>query len=547
MDFDTDETTSPSGRPADPHSDDLPRSDTGPTRGPGADRTEPTPTGSGHTASRQAESTSTAPSNPPGQPDQQAQSARHAPVSPQTAGVFGRPPGVTGSFAPGVSRDAERPPEIAAPDPVLAEAFGRPSGSSETLQRDPFAQYGAPDDAPPPADPWRDPDSPAALDRPALAPETAAEPTVPGRKLGIRDILFGKRVAWHALATLAILALLVGLVGGLMGRFTAEVASPLTSDSVELDTGDGGNPDAPPRSPVAQVARSVEKSVVAVETRSASSFETGSGFIVDKNGYILTNNHVIATAANDRGAKLEVVFFDRSRVAARIVGRDTKTDLAVLKVDNVANPTVSKIGNSADLQIGQEVIAFGSPLGLDRTVTSGIVSALNRAVPLRPDAQSDTDAVIDAIQTDAAINPGNSGGPLVNDNAEVVGISTAGLVPGGGSIGLGFAIPIDQAMPIAQTLIRDGKVNHPQIGLNASSVRNDRVLGAQVRNVVDGGPAARAGVRENDVVTSFNGRPIESADELTVAVRTAKIGEQVPFVYWRDGRTFNGTITPASD
>ena len=129
-----------------------------------------------------------------------------------------------------------------------------------------------------------------------------------------------------------------------------------------------------------------------------------------------------------------------------------------------------------------------------------------------------------------------------------MGINTAGrLGAGGGSIGLGFAIPINDAKPIAEALIRDGKVNHPQIGVNVSSVRNERVLGAQVRNVVSGGPAERAGVRENDVITSFNNRAIESADELNVAIRTAKIGQEVPFEYWRDGRTFKGTITPASD
>ncbi|MYR06136.1 trypsin-like serine protease [Gordonia sp. SID5947] len=471
---------------------------------------------------------------------------RHKAVSPQTAAVFGRPDGVQGSFAHSPDTTDNPEPQIAAPDPVLAEAFGRPPGATDTLQRDPLATYGAPDAPPEPADPWRDPESVAGMDRPALGVPTAPEPTDRGPKLGIQDVLFGKRVSWHALATLAVLAVVVGLVGGLIGRWTAEVVSPLNSDSVQLSTGDADD-DAAPRSPVANVARAVEKSVVALDVRTSSAVGTGSGFIIDKSGYIVTNNHVIAMAANDRNAKLEAVFFDRKRVPARIVGRDTKTDLAVVKVDNVDNLTVSKLGNSDDLQIGEEVIAFGSPLGLDRTVTSGIVSALHRPVPLRPDAESDTDAVIDAIQTDAAINPGNSGGPLVSDKAEVVGINTAGLVPGGGSIGLGFAIPIDQVVPIAQTLIRQGAVNHPQIGVNASSVRNDRVLGAQVRNVVAGGPADQAGVREDDVITSFNGRTIESADELTVAVRTAKIDEKVPFSYWRDGRTFNGTMTPASD
>ena len=471
---------------------------------------------------------------------------RHVPVSPATAQVFGRPAGVRGSFAttPSSSRPA---PQIAPPDPVLAEAFGRPEGSDETLQRDPLAAYGVSTDEPAPADPWRDPESIATLDAPALVDEAARQPTVAGPKLGVKDLLFGKRVTWYALATLAVLALLIGLVGGLIGRFTAEVAAPLNSNTVKLSTGDGGDGGGEPKSAVARVAKAVEKSVVSVDVRTASAYGTGSGFVIDSAGYILTNNHVISMAANDRSAKLEVVFSDRNRVPARIVGRDIHTDLAVLKVDNVANLTVAKIGNSDNLQIGEEVIAFGSPLGLDRTVTSGIVSATHRAVPLPPDAESDTDAVIDAIQTDAAINPGNSGGPLVNESAEVVGINTAIASGAGGSIGLGFAIPISQAIPIAQSLIRDGKVNHPQIGVSASSVRNDRVLGAGVRNVVADGPAAQAGVKENDVITSFNGRSIESADELTVAVRTTKIGERVPFTYWRDGRTFNGSITTASD
>jgi S1-C subfamily serine protease len=470
---------------------------------------------------------------------------RHVPVSRETAEVFGRPVGVGGSFAQRGHTDSRPAPAVRPPDPVLAEAFGRPDGETDSLQRDPLASYGAPVGNPKPEDPWRDPDSAPVLDHPALAVPVAGEPTLAGPKLGVRDVLFGNRISWWALATLAIVALLIGLAGGLLGRWTAEVAAPLHSNTVELKQSGGGG-DAP-RGQVAAVVEAVAKSAVSIDIRTASAYANGSGFVIDPEGYILTNNHVVSMAANDRSAKLEVVFSDRTRVPARIVGRDIRTDLAVIKVDNVKDLTVSKLGNSDDLQIGEDVVAFGSPLGLDRTVTSGIVSAKNRPVPLKPDAESDTDAVIDAIQTDAAINPGNSGGPLVNGKAEVVGVNTAGLVPGGGSIGLGFAIPINQALPIAKALIADGKVNHPQIGINASSVRNERVLGAQVRNVVDGGAADRAGVRENDVIISFNNRTIESADELTVAVRTATIGENVPFTYWRDGRTFKGTITPGSD
>ncbi|MDL9937075.1 trypsin-like peptidase domain-containing protein [Gordonia sp. ABSL1-1] len=471
---------------------------------------------------------------------------RHAPVSRETAQVFGRPDGVQGSFADGAVPTGRTQPTVAAPDPVLAEAFGRPADSDESLQRDPLATYGQPDEPDEPADPWRDPESPAQLTRPAVGTPTAAAPTVAGAKLGVRDVLFGKRITWVALVTLTVIALLIGMIGALIGRLTVGPSeSALHSDTVSLSTGDaqGGEP----RSSVARVAQAVERSVVVIDVRTASSGGTGSGFVIDPQGYILTNNHVISMAANDKQAKLEVVFSDRTRVPARIVGRDIKTDLAVVKVDDVENLVVAKLGNSDDLQIGEEVVAFGAPLGLNRTVTSGIVSALNRAIALPPDADTDTDAVIDAIQTDAAINPGNSGGPLVNDRAEVVGINTAIRSGGGGSIGLGFAIPINQAKSIAESLIKSGTVKHPAIGVNASSVRNERVLGALIRNVVAGGSAARAGIRENDVIVSFNGRPVESADELNVAVRTATIGKETPFKYWRDGRTFDGTITPVSD
>ncbi|MGZ8179346.1 S1C family serine protease [Williamsia sp. SKLECPSW1] len=461
------------------------------------------------------------------------------------AAVFGRPRGVQGSFAaPEQERARPRQPVTAPPDPVLREAFSRPPDASDSLGRDPYARYGSTDDEPEVADPWRDPGSVAALDRPALQTPQAPEPTVPGHRLGVRELLFDRLVSRRALVVLAVVALAVGALGGLIGRYTAEVVPPLHSNTVSLRQTES-SPDAR-RGAVADVARAVEDAVVAITVRTSGAVGTGSGVVLDKQGYIITNNHVISLAATQR-ATLEVTFSDRQRVPARIVGRDTKTDLAVIKVDGVDNLTVASLGNSSDVVIGEQVVAFGSPLGLDRTVTSGIVSATGRAVPLRPDETSDTDAVIDAIQTDAAINPGNSGGPLVDDDAKVIGINTARADSGGGSFGLGFAIPIDEAREVAQELIRDGRATHAQIGVSASSVRNDRVLGAQVRNIVAGSPAASAGLREGDVVTEFDGRPIDGADELTVAARTATIGKAVPFSYWRDGRTFTGTITPTAD
>ncbi|GAA4748302.1 trypsin-like peptidase domain-containing protein [Gordonia alkaliphila] len=465
----------------------------------------------------------------------------HPAVSPQTAAVFGRPDGVAGSFSTAPSRRPQ--PELAPPDPVLAEAFSRPAGASSALQRDPYATYGSEVAETEPDDPWRDPASGAHLEGPALAEASSTTERPAGPKLGVTDLLFGRRVHWWALASLAIVALLVGVAGGLIGRWTAEAVPPLNSNSVSLDVDDS----AVASTDIAKVAKAVAPSVVMIEVRTAGSGGSGSGFVVDKLGYIVTNNHVISLAANDKSAKLEVVFSDHSRVPARIVGRDVKTDVAVLKVDNVENLTVAKLGDSAKLEIGQPVIAFGAPLGLDRTVTTGIVSAVDRPVPLRPDASSDTDAVINAIQTDAAINPGNSGGPLVDGQGRVIGINTAIAAAGGGSIGLGFAIPINEVIPITEALIKDGSMRHPQIGVTASTVRNDQVFGARVKDVAAGSPAASAGIKENDVITEFDGKPIEGADELTVAVRTSTIGEEVKYTYWRDGRTFTGTITPRGD
>ncbi|WP_132993881.1 S1C family serine protease [Gordonia zhaorongruii] len=463
----------------------------------------------------------------------------------QDEAVFGRPDGVTGSFAHSGAPADRRQPVLAAPDPVLSEAFGRPPGESQTLQRDPYAR--PTDDEPEtPDDPWRDPDASASLTSPAIAETADAPVTGPGPKLGIRELLNGRRVHWWALATIGMVALLVGVAGGLVGRWTAEVATPLNSNSVKLNTDDSAD-DGEGATNVTKVADAMRRAVVTIEVRTSAGGSTGSGFVLDKNGYIVTNNHVVSMASSDKNAKIEAVFADRSRVPARLVGRDPKTDLAVIKVDDVQNLMVSRLGDSSKVAIGSNVVAFGAPLGLARTVTTGIVSAVDRPVPLRPDAESDTDAVINAIQTDAAINPGNSGGPLVDSEARVIGVNTAARTASGGSIGLGFAIPINEAIPVVRSLIEHGKVVHPVIGVSAATVRNDRVFGAQVKDVANGSAAQRAGLREGDVVTGFDGRAIEGADELTVAVRTSKIDESVKFTYWREGRTFDGSITPVSD
>jgi S1-C subfamily serine protease len=211
---------------------------------------------------------------------------------------------------------------------------------------------------------------------------------------------------------------------------------------------------------------------------------------------------------------------------------------------------VASLGTVADLAVGDGVLAIGSPLGLVGTVTDGIVSALDR--PVRLDATgTDSNAVIDAIQTDAAINPGNSGGPLVDSTGAVVGINTAirslGDGESGGSIGLGFAIPIDDARGIAEELIRTGKVVHAEIGINARSVSDSTTEGAQVQNVQQGGAAALAGINEGDVIVKVGDRTIAGADELVVAVRERNPGDVVPVELIREGRPLTVSVTLTSD
>ncbi len=358
-------------------------------------------------------------------------------------------------------------------------------------------------------------------------------------------MLFGRRVAPRALAVLALLALLVGAAGGLVGRMTADGATGLTDPDATIAEAVQGK-ERPPGS-VSDIAARTVPAVVSIEIRVGEEGGTGSGVVIDRAGYVLTNNHVVAPAAEVGGAQIEAIFHDGTRSAAQVVGRDPKTDLAVVKVE-VANPVVASIGSSAGLAVGDGVLAIGSPLGLVGTVTDGIVSALDR--PVRLDgAGTDTNAVIDAIQTDAAINPGNSGGPLVDSTGAVVGINTAirSLSGGeGGSIGLGFAIPIDDARLIAEELIRSGAMVHADIGINARSVSDGTTDGAQVQNVQQGGAAAAAGIVEGDVIVRVGERSIAGADELVVAVREHEPGATVPVEIVRDGRPLTVSVVLAA-
>ena len=475
------------------------------------------------------------------------------PVDQQASRAFGRPNGVDGSFVAEDVRPAkfrgevEFQPKDKPADPVLGEAFGRPFPGGDSLQRHP-ADVGAidadEDGADTPDDPWRDPGAAAALGTPAIEKPIPVAITGPAGKLGVRDVLFGGRVSYVALAVLGITALLIGLVGGWVGRKTAEVVEAFTTSKVTLST------DANSEVPVgrfAKVAASVADSVVTIEAVSDDEGAQGSGVVVDGRGYIVTNNHVISDAAtNPSKFKISVVFNDGHNVPANLVGRDPKTDLAVLKVDNVDNLNVAKFGDSDKVHVGDEVIAAGAPLGLRSTVTHGIISALHRPIPLSGEG-SDTDTVIDAIQTDASINHGNSGGPLINMESAVIGINTAGKSLSDSASGLGFAIPVNEVKETVDTLIKDGKVSHPTLGLSARSVSNDLAQGAQVANVKAGGPAEKAGILENDVVVKVGPRKVADSDEFVVAVRQLKIGQDAPIEVMRDGRKVVLTVNPAPD
>jgi putative serine protease PepD len=292
--------------------------------------------------------------------------------------------------------------------------------------------------------------------------------------------------------------------------------------------------------------------VVTISASGSGGGGTGSGEVIRSSGYILTNNHVISVAAAS-GGSVEVLFSDGKTVPATITGRDPRTDLAVLKVQTSNEPKVISLGSSS-VKVGQPVVAIGAPLGLSGTVTSGIVSAIDRTVEA-PGENDRSALLVGAVQTDASINPGNSGGALVNCEGQLIGVPTAGAtVPnsGGGSIGLGFAIPVDLAKSVADEIIATGSVTHAFFGLGTTPIsptaaeQAGQPEGLYVQAVTQGGPAATAGLRPGDVITKINGEAATSNIQLAELTLTKKPGDTVPIDYTRDSQAASTTVTLAA-
>jgi putative serine protease PepD len=350
---------------------------------------------------------------------------------------------------------------------------------------------------------------------------------------------------WVALGAALVVG---GVIGGVIVAATKSSASPPSSTtpssagSVQVSACN-----------VISVADEVMPSVVTISASGQGGSGTGSGEIIRSGGYILTNNHVIAIAAN--GGSVEVLFADGQTVPATITGRDPQTDLAVIKTATAPKLPVIPMGTSSTVKVGEATVVLGAPLGLSGTVTSGIVSALDRTIQV-PAENDKTALLVGAIQTDASINPGNSGGAMTNCAGQLIGVPTAGAtVPSssgessGGSIGLGFAIPVDLAKTISDEIIATGSVTHAYFGMGtvpippAAAAEGGVPQGLFVQSVVPGGPAAQAGLRQGDVITKINGAPATSTVQLQELTLTKKPGETVELEVWRNGQTTTATVT----
>ncbi|MFI9030176.1 trypsin-like peptidase domain-containing protein [Streptomyces sp. NPDC053560] len=384
---------------------------------------------------------------------------------------------------------------------------------------------------------------------PWAAGDGAGEPAPAERKRGRGRIVVGAIV----------LALVAGGVGGGVGAYIERSGGV---GDVRLPQVSGEQAGRAPDS-VAGIARSALPGVVTLHVRGGDEEGTGTGFVLDRRGHLLTNNHVVEAGGGD--AEITVTFSGGETATGRVVGRDSGYDLAVVKVDGAGDLKPLTLGNSDDVQVGDPVVAIGAPFDLANTVTSGIISAKQRPITAGGESGDGSDvSYVDALQTDAPINPGNSGGPLVDGRAHVIGINSAIRAAGngdslggeqGGSIGLGFAIPINQGKRVAEELINTGRATHPVIGvtLDMGYSGDGARVSAKSRGgaaaVTPGGPGARAGIKAGDLITQVDGGAVHSGEELIVKIRSHRPGDRLKLTVERNGhpRTVGITLGSSTD
>jgi putative serine protease PepD len=447
----------------------------------------------------------TAPQPPAGQPSG-ASGVAPAP------GAMPQPPPVATSYNPSLAWARPQQPHQPAPYPQAPQTQAMPG------------QPGGPTYGQPYGSTWSGSVPPPGPGGPGSAPSGAEQPGGAWRKAAV------------AAVAAAAIALGAGGVGGFVGYALHGSGSALQSTS-------SGSKNAAPvvdRSSLASIAAAIQPDVVVIQTSQGE----GSGVVLSSDGYIVTNNHVVEGATN---SSVKVTFNSGKSVQASIVGTDPKTDLAVVKVSGVSDLTFASWGNSDDAQVGDTVLAIGSPLGLQGSVTAGIISALHRTITVGGDQQSQFQAptpqttIGDAIQTDAPINPGNSGGALVDTNGKIIGINSAIATSGStGNIGVGFAIPANRAKSVAQALITGGKVSHPYLGISVGDAQNG---GAQVQSVQAGSPAEKAGLKVGDVVTKVGDRSVGNSEALVGAIQASSVGTKLNLTVQRNGSAQLVTVT----
>ncbi|HEX5542565.1 MAG TPA: trypsin-like peptidase domain-containing protein [Micromonospora sp.] len=471
---------------------------------------------------------------PDGQPDRSTGETSHGDLGQPGSAA---PPAISDAPAPtspAAPQDSSLPPSSGLPHPAPMPAAGPypPSPRSPYGPGQPESPYGAgqPGQPYPVSSGWTGHahqypygGTPTPAPSPHLGGPPPVWPGYPMAEPAPRPGRFGKLVAAGAAALVLMAG--SGIAGGIAALALKPSGGPTYTAAPIINSDD-----------LPGIAAAVQDSVVSI---SAGAGE-GSGVVLSPDGFILTNNHVVAQG----GPRVEVVFANGKMARAKVIGTDPRSDLAVIKAEGVSGLTVATFGDSDAMRVGDTVLALGSPLGLQGSVTAGIISAKNRTIRAGDDRAQANVSISGLLQTDAPINPGNSGGALVNTRGEVIGINTAIATAGQGTgnIGVGFAIPSNKAKAVAEALKKGEKVSHPRLGVEITTAEGG---GALVGQVVPGTPAEEAGLRKGDIITRFGDKVIDKADDLTAAVQARKVGDRVDLTYQRDGAEEQVTVTLA--